>query len=309
MRALTLRRSPVWKIIAVSAFGLVFAACASADDAPESPVVRSTAPAVEVTVSSVPGTSSTTVAAPPTSEVPDIVATTPNMGDLQIIVPVGVDGQMPADTVIGCRGGTSFPVSALDEAPLLVDSGLVGVEEAIRPFLESGEGAFWPQDGWQVLHQTDDRVLLVYTDGTASEPQTAFMGVERDGGEWRWAGSSTGDECPLEVKVPGDLNAVDWRLDPSADPLTSESTVVHVLVTERKCASGQPVGDRLLGPEVVVTDTEILIAFAAQPQSGAQTCPSNPEEPFTIELSGPVGTRAVTDGLALDESLADVLEG
>lgn len=64
--------------------------------------------------------------------------------------------------------------------------------------------------------------------------------------------------------------AVDWRLNPSAGPPTPKSTVIHVLVTERTCASGQPVGDRLLGPEVVVTDTEALVALASQPQGGAQ---------------------------------------
>ena len=244
-----------------------------------------------------------------TSEAPDLASTTPNAGALHVIVPLDAGGEPPDDTLIGCHGGTSFPFSSLDDIPLLSESGLPEIEEAIGPFLEGGEGAYWPQDGWRVLHRTDDRVLLVHSDDTVTEPDVAFMGTERDGGEWHWAGAGMGGGCPLEVKMPPGLNAVDWRLDPTAEPITPESTVIHVLVTERACADGQAMGDRLLGPEVIVTDTEVLIAFAAQTQAGAHTCPGNPETSVTIELSGPIGTRVVTDGLALDYSLEDVLNG
>ncbi len=237
---------------------------------------------------------------------PSWPASPPMRGELEVIVPVDADGQLSEGTLIGCRSGASFPAAALDEIPLLVESGLMEVEGAIGLFLEGAEGAFWPQDGWRVLDHRDDRVLLVHSDGTATEPSIAFMEVERDGGEWRWAGSSMGGGCPLEVKVPPGLNAVDWCLDPSAEPLTAESTVIQVLVTERACAGGQAVGDRLLGPEVIVTDTEVLIAFAAQAQGDLQTCPGNPETAVTIELSGPIGATAVADGLALDSSLEDL---
>jgi hypothetical protein len=232
---------------------------------------------------------------------------TPNEGELAVIILVDADGQPPGDTTIGCRTDLGIPFSALDEVPLLVDSSLPEVEEAIKPFLKSDEGSHWPQDSWRVLHRTDDRVLLVHSDETAAEPNLAFMEVENDGSEWRWAGSSIGEGCPLEVMVPTGLNVVDWRLDPSSDSLTTASTFIHVLVTERACASGQAIGNRLLGPQVIVTDTNVLIAFAAQPQGGIQTCPGNPETAVTIELSGPIGSRVVTSGMTLDSSLEDLL--
>lgn len=302
MRMCIRRRGPVRSVVVVSAFGLLLAACGSADDVLDSSVVQST-------TSPVQSTTSTTVAAPTTSEAPALVSVTPNAGDLRVIVPVGADGRLPENTTIGCHGGRSFPAFAVDDAPLLVESGLAEVEAAIGSFLEGAEGAFWPQSDWRILHRTDDRVLLVHSDGTAAEPSIAFMEVEKHDGEWRWAGSSIGGGCSLEVNVSPGLNAVDWRLDPSAAPLTPESTVIHVLVIERACASGEPVGERLLGPEVVVTDTEVLIAFAAQAQSGPQECPGHPETPVTIELSGPIGARVVTNGLALDSSLEDLLDG
>ncbi|NHZ70783.1 MAG: hypothetical protein GWP18_03995 [Proteobacteria bacterium] len=134
------------------------------------------------------------------------------------------------------------------------------------------------------------------------------MYVENDADEWRWAGSSIGGDCPLEVMPPVGLNAVDWRLDPTAGPPTPDGTTIHVLVTERACASGQAMGERLLGPQVIVTDAEVLIAFASRTLGGPQNCQGNPDTAVTIELSGPLGGRALANGLALDVSLEDILE-
>ncbi len=293
MRRRIRRRVQAWNLFAVPALGIVLAACGSPVDPLDSFVA--------------PSTTITTVTAPTSSEIPAMASITPNAGELEVIILVDADDHLPGDTMIGCRTDLGIPFSALDEVPLLVDSSLPEVEEAIKPFLESEEGSHWPQDVWLVLHRTDDRVLLVHSDGTAAESTLAFMEVEKDGSEWRWAGSSIGGGCPLEVMVPTGLNAVDWRLDPSSEPLTTASTFIHVLVTERACASGQVIGDRLLGPQVIVTDTDVLIAFAAQVQGGIQTCPGNPETAVTIELSGPIGSRVVTNGMTLDTSLEDLL--
>jgi hypothetical protein len=134
------------------------------------------------------------------------------------------------------------------------------------------------------------------------------MTVERVNGTWKWAGSSSGGPCPLQTRPPQGLNTVNWRIDPSAGPLTPNSTQIEVLVTERECASGQAMGDRLLGPEVVMTDSAVLIAFAANPPPGeGQTCPSNPEQAVVVDLSEPLGSRDVLDGLAVAGNLEDFL--
>jgi len=67
-------------------------------------------------------------------------------------------------------------------------------------------------------------------------------------------------------------------------------------------------GDRLLGPEVVVTDSEVLIAFASIPPRGPSGCPGNPSTPVTIELPAPVGDRRVVDGLELGVEISDYAE-
>lgn len=287
-------------LAAVSALSLVLAACASQDDALESSVVASTATPAPTTT--------TTVAMPTTTDAPDVVSVTPNNGELRAIVLVEADGKLPDETVIEARCGAVFPASALDNIPLLAESGLTEVEQAIESFLKSGEGGQWPQDGWLILHRTKARITLANLDATAAEPMVAVMYVENDTDEWRWAGSSIGGDCPLEVMPPVGLNAVDWRLDPTAEPPTSDSTAIHLLVTERACANGQAMGERLLGPQVVVTDAEVLIAFAAQALDGQRNCQGNPDTAVTIELSGPLGGRVLANGLALDVSLEDVLE-
>ncbi len=66
--------------------------------------------------------------------------------------------------------------------------------------------------------------------------------------------------------------------------------------------------DRMLGPEVVVTGRQVLIAFAARPLPGDQSCPSNPEQSVTVELPQPLGDREIMDGLATGLDLVDFLE-
>ena len=235
-------------------------------------------------------------------------------GDLRIIIQPGSAGELPADLLIGCPSGPTFPASALDSTRPLAGSGLDDVEAAARGFLDIREGQSWPQDGWQVLHQTEDTVLLVHvttTDGSGDaldETRVADITIENVDGDWKWAGASSGGPCPLRTSLPEGLHTVDWRIDPSAEPLTRNDTQIGMLVTERECVSGQAMGDRLLGPEVVMTETAVLIAFAASPPPGGfQTCPGNPEQAVLVELPEPLGDREVVDGLAVAGNLKDFL--
>lgn len=96
-------------------------------------------------------------------------------------------------------------------------------------------------------------------------------------------------------------------LDP-ATALEPDSSTVDVLATEQACTGASDMGDRLLGPQVIETDTEVLVAFAAIPSSGPRECPGNPSTPVTIELEAPLGARTLRDGrrigFTLDELLA-----
>ena len=133
----------------------------------------------------------------------------------------------------------------------------------------------------------------------------AFMDVIREGGTWVWDGAIGIGPCPLHYVTPEELNEVGWRMDPSAarDP---DATTLEVLVQERDCVSGQAIGDRLLGPQVVMTDDTVRIAFAAEPPPGdAFDCQGTPESTVTVELPEPLGDRQIIEGLALGIDLED----
>lgn len=254
-------------------------------------------------------TSTTTTSPPTTTTVPPDSTTTPppepgSSGELGVIVPPDADGALPSELWVGCRTGPYFQVADLEEIEPLATADPGGVAEAIAPFLSSGEGEFWPQENWLILRETEDEVLLVHrgSDGLA------FQTVTRDGGSWRWTGSQMGGPCPLHYAVPEGLNAVDWVVDPSGLPLDPEATSLQVLATERECASGQEMGDRLQEPEVVMTAEEVRIVLAAEPPPGdAFTCQGNPETPVIVELPEPLGEREVIEGYEIGIDLEDYL--
>lgn len=54
-------------------------------------------------------------------------------------------------------------------------------------------------------------------------------------------------------------------------------------------------GDALRGPEVLETETEVVIAFAVVPVVGDANCPGNPSTPVTVSLDAPLGDRTLRD--------------
>ncbi len=94
---------------------------------------------------------------------------------------------------------------------------------------------------------------------------------------------------------PPGLDVVTWQLDPAFPPPTTADTEIHVLATERGCASGREMGDALRGPQVLETETEVIIVFAVEPVVGGANCQGNPSTPVTVELSQPIGDRQLVD--------------
>jgi hypothetical protein len=226
--------------------------------------------------------------------------------ELNLIVLPGPDGLLPADISVGCLTGPYFPAASLNSVTPIDGAGYEFVVEAIEPFLSSEEGQFWPQEDWQVLHETDDEVLIVHVE-PVEVPGISFMTIAREGDGWRWAGSSMRSDCELTTRIPSGLNRVEWRLDP-ASPLDSAATIINVLATELECASGQPMGERLLDPEVVITAEAVFLAFAAQPDGEEyHNCQGNPEQRVSVELPEPLGDRDVRDGLRVGGFLSDYL--
>lgn len=225
-------------------------------------------------------------------------------GDLDVIVLPDADGTFPAQLMVNCPHGPEFPFGAL-EAMIPLDEAPPEVQDAVTSFLIGEEGQYWPQTGWKVLTGGASRQLLV-SGGTGS---VAFLEVRRSGGEWRWSGGSSSGGCPLEPAFPRRLNPVEWRLDPAAPSLDASSVEVVVLATEVTCVSGMPIGDRLVTPQVVMTEDSVRIALAARPPPGtAFNCPGNPESRFRIALPEPLGSRSVVEGIGIGVNLEDYLD-
>lgn len=203
---------------------------------------------------------------------------------------------------VGCPFGPFFPLSALDAPPpLIAASEVPDVADAIAPFLAGEEGAFWPQDGWRVLEVVDAERVLVVHPGSVDSEGVAFMTVSWTDGGWQWSGSSFPGGCVLVLEPEEDKGSVvEWRLDPTVTPPDADATTLVLEATERECASGRPMGDRLNEPEVTLTDEAVLILLTAQRLDGDQDCPGNPSQRVEIQLPEPLGQRELRDARSTD---------
>lgn len=98
-------------------------------------------------------------------------------------------------------------------------------------------------------------------------------------------------------------------MDPAGPSLTEESTELAVILNEWSCVDGREIAERLLPPEIVMTETEVFMAFAAEKPSGNMfTCPGNPDTPYVVELPTSIGDRILMPGVELGIDLTDYLE-
>lgn len=212
------------------------------------------------------------------------------------------------DPIVSCPAGATFPLSAIDAiAP--ISEAPSGVENAMRTFLDDEEGAFWPQDGWQILHQTADRVLVVHVGdrSTAAAAGLSFMTLEAVDDTWVWAGASARADCPLQFQLDPGLGVVEWVLDPDQPNPGPKDTAVSLLATERACASGQPMDDRLSEPVVLADESQVSVTFSVVPLDGGQDCPGNPPTAIMVELGEALGERRLVDGRSVGVALEEIL--
>jgi hypothetical protein len=145
-----------------------------------------------------------------------------------------------------------------------------------------------PRTGWTLVAATTTRADFM----AAVDDGWAFASFVP--GATGWVADAWGP-CSLEVIVPG-LNVAEWTLDPHEPLPDSEATRFSALVTERDCASGQPMGGRLRRPSIWFTEAGIVVLFTVEPQRGGQDCPGNPSTRAVVELSEPLGDRHLYDG-------------
>jgi hypothetical protein len=99
--------------------------------------------------------------------------------------------------------------------------------------------------------------------------------------------------------LPEGLGEATWDLA-AGQSIGPETTTFEALVTERDCASGQPSEGRIVGPNVLPIEGQVLVTFAVRPLGGdVQTCQGNPATRATVTLPEPLGDRRLLDGSTL----------
>ena len=257
---------------------------------------------------------------PPCEAVPDIAVVCVNgplldpnrtvfePGDtLDVILSPDADGEYPAGLRVGCAAGASYPLENVLDPITLVDAGrndlLDGIERTVDVIGIELDDPSAPLDRWVLLEEGDDSALVYNPEGTFLQQ----LELEATAAGWSLAGSySGGGDCELLVQLPDGLGDVRWTVDPATQPGPA-STTIAVLAEELSCTGGRAPGERLLGPQVVETDTEVLISFAAIPLTGGQLCPGNPSTSFTIELDQAIGERTLREGRSTGLTLNELV--
>ena len=197
------------------------------------------------------------------------------------------DGTYPPGTPVTCDG-LQFELGDL-EALTAAEDVEPGLRSVLDGWLANPEGRYWPQDGWVLLNADEERAAFI----RISDDGVSYVGAEMGNNGWIWAGAGGSGICDVRLMLPSGVGDVEWLLDPDAPAPDPTSTEIRLLATERGCASGQDMGDRLLGPQVVETSNAVLIAFGVIPQPGAQKCPGNPSTPVVVNLGAPLGDREI----------------
>ena len=227
---------------------------------------------------------------------PGQICVTVTVSDLVAGMELAVLPQAGGDSLLTCDE-EPFPASALDN-PVPLATFDHPAARAMIPFLDgqvSAEPDAQTDTGspWIVLSAGTERALFAKYGESIEVSALATS----SGGVWEVNGWTFG--CDLKVGLPNGLGRVIIFVDPSR-PFDDEASSINVLVSELTCTGGQTMGNRLLGPQVVETDTQVILAFAAISRP-VETfdCPTNPFKAVTIPLGQPLAGRQVVNGMQL----------
>ncbi len=230
---------------------------------------------------------------------PNQVCITIAISDVAIGTELNVLPQAGGDTLLTCDE-TPFPAAALDRLDPLADSDHPAAAAMIALLAADGDDAEPTGDvaaGWIVLSAEPGHALFAKHEAGAIEVSAL---ATPSGAAWELAGWTFG--CDLKIGLPEGIGPVQIFHNPSR-PLDQAADSIDVLVSEVVCTGGHTMGNRLLGPQVVETDTEVILAFAAVKRPGETfDCPTNPFTSVTVALDGPLAGRRVVNGLHLPPS-------
>lgn len=211
----------------------------------------------------------------------------PPSGPLEVIPDLATD-----DPMVVCGRFGPMPYSKFTDPPRLDEVNHPAVER-LREALDSPSGRLLPAGDYRVMHIGDDVVRFAALSDEGMNDVTVVHG----GGRWRirdW--SSNAYACDTRVVLPRGLGYADIRRNADTGPVSADGTF-QLLVRLSGCADGRKTGGAVRGPQIVETDDEVLVAFAAVGASVTDDCVRPPwSTPVSIMLSEPLGTRVLRDG-------------
>ncbi|MEZ5140829.1 MAG: hypothetical protein R2711_19260 [Acidimicrobiales bacterium] len=193
------------------------------------------------------------------------------------------------ELLVSC-GGTAYPRQALD-SPTGAEADDDPAAAGLRALIADPDGIGpIPETGWRRLY--DEGGKAVFGNGTFGDDYHEVELEERDG-RYEFDGSSMGCSA-ASVDVPG-RSLASFGL-PDGELPDPTATTFTVLVTEHSCTGGEAPGDRLGEPQIQYGADAVGLLFTADPlPDGSYTCPGNPPQEVTVELSEPLGDRRIED--------------
>lgn len=211
----------------------------------------------------------------------------PPSGPLAVIPDLAVD-----DPMVVCGRFGPMPYSRFLDPPRL-DEVDHPAAERLREALDSPPGRLLPAGDYRVMDIGSDVVGFAAFSDEGIRDVTVVYGA----GRWRiGAWSNHAYSCDVRVALLAGLGYVEIRRDAETGPASPDGTI-QLLVRISGCVKGRGEDEALRGPQLVETDDEVFVAFAAVGASVTDDCERFPwTMPVTITLSAPLGTRVLRDG-------------
>jgi hypothetical protein len=212
--------------------------------------------------------------------------------------------------LISDAGGLAFPPSALDGPFKPLDTTDPAVE-VLAAWLEGSGGSSALRKnknqlerrppsstvhGWRQIARTRSQALF----GRGMPPDLVMVELQKDARLGTWSRPTKTVGRPLRVTRNG-IRASSWRLDPTHE-LSTDETVLRILVKEQTYAGGKPANGRVLEPDLYEDGHALILTLFVTPLEGFRMRQSNPETPVRVVLPQPVGGRELIDGAVYEHS-------
>ena len=101
-------------------------------------------------------------------------------------------------------------------------------------------------------------------------------------------------ECRPQIVLPEGVSRAELHINPATSPSPGGRSL-PLLIVEWACASGRSPEGRILPPEIAFGNEGVFVSLTIRNRPGDQDCQGNPEYPFTLQLSEPLGSRQLFD--------------